>query len=74
MPSLPSLAQIYKDANAAGTASDLTARDLRRLLAETGWTCSDEEWKEKGLRDEAKAVWGELVARLRDLIGWMRRS
>ncbi|BGP26110.1 hypothetical protein Rt10032_c10g4150 [Rhodotorula toruloides] len=62
MPALPSLKQIYTDANAAGTASKLTARDLRRLLAVTGWTCSDEEWKKGGLREEAKEVWGKLVA------------
>lgn len=61
MPVLPSLARIYEDARAAGTASQFTARDLRRLLESAGWSCSDEDWKEGGLRDEAKDAWAKLM-------------
>ncbi|GAA5917707.1 hypothetical protein JCM6882_003482 [Rhodosporidiobolus microsporus] len=61
-PTLPSLTRVFEKAHRAGTASTISFGDVRRLLREVeGWRCSSEEWREGGLKEEAKKEWNKLL-------------
>ncbi|GAA5822845.1 hypothetical protein JCM3770_003196 [Rhodotorula araucariae] len=59
---VPSLTRIHRRATRNGSVDAFTAKKLRRALKDVeGWECTDDDWKDGGLKAEVVRRWEDLL-------------